>query len=88
MKKSDVDKEMATDFDFLIKKAKLELQLSDEEIVKLPSVQMIIKDQNKTPLGKSIMWYSSLFLLFIGLPATIIWSVYTGTRVGEYFATM
>lgn len=73
------------DFVALVKKAKSDFQMSDDEILNLPSVKSLLR-QSKS--HKSIYALSFLFLLLICLPVTAIWSVYTGSKFGYFFANL
>ena len=78
----------ALDLFELIHKAKNEFNLSDEEILKLKSVKSMLKERNHKNFGKKIMLISFLFLLFVALPVTILWSIYLENTYGKYFAKL
>ena len=83
--KKKVETEDEIDFGALVKRAKSELHLSDDEILKLPSVQSLLNQQKG---HKGIIITSFFFLILICMPITVLWSVRNGTNFGYHFAKM
>ena len=92
MKKSDSGsvKDLSESLKIIIAKAKSDLNLKDEEILKLPSVKTILYGERKYfwHMGKQIFLASFLFLILVGLPASALWSIHKGTPSGKVFAQM
>ena len=80
--------EMSKSFTSLIKKAKVDLKLNEKEILELPSVKYILHEKKQYYVGKGILVFSLLFVIFIGMPSSALWCMYKGTAAGQTIARM